>query len=104
MENNSGGVDSDNDITSLIEKTEQDPGTDNKEAEGSNAFSFAKIWTADKGSFEELADDDQGDAWAQTIQTITDAQKKVQAQEVQESGRGARRKAAQKVGPILSIV
>lgn len=58
------------------------------------SFSFAQIWSADKDSLEEVADDDQGDSWAQTLQKITAEREKVQGQEIVSSGRGTRRRAA----------
>jgi hypothetical protein len=59
------------------------------------AFSFAKIWAADKDSLEEITEDipgDQGDSWAQALKRIADVQEQRQIQEVM--GRGVRRRAA----------
>ncbi|KAF8642013.1 hypothetical protein AX16_009734 [Volvariella volvacea WC 439] len=85
---------SENDIEKLIERTEVE-GDDVQEApQGSMSFTFAKIWSADKDTMEEVEDNDQGDSWAQTLEKITEAQKKAQELEIVQSGRGARRKAA----------
>ncbi|KAF5374945.1 hypothetical protein D9758_000456 [Tetrapyrgos nigripes] len=84
----------DNDLDSLIDKTEKEGQVDDKaQKEG---FSFAKIWTADKNELEEIGDDDQGqgDSWAQTLQKINAERERVKIQEEALSGRGARRKAA----------
>lgn len=58
------------------------------------SFSFAKVWAAEKDTLEDVADEDQGDSWAQTLQKITAEREKVQAQEIALSGRGVRRRAA----------
>lgn len=95
-------TDSENDIDALITKTEQPPEEEEKDTESSkasNPFSFAKVWTADKETLEDLGDEDQGDSWADTLQKITTERIKIQIQEAEVSGRGARRRAAQiKVG------
>lgn len=58
------------------------------------SFAFAKIWSADKDTLEEVDDVDQGDSWAQTLQKITLEREKVREKEVVISGRGAPRRAA----------
>ncbi|KAF8898923.1 SNF2 family N-terminal domain-containing protein [Infundibulicybe gibba] len=84
----------DNDIEKLIDKTEKEGDQEEEVAkEGAMSFSFAKIWAADKDTLEEVEEVDQGDAWAQTLQTITTERAKIQ-QEVAKSGRGVRRRAA----------
>jgi len=94
--------DTENDVEALIQRTETEGDTDhNVQKEGSGAFSFAKIWTADKDELEEIGDDEQvqGDSWAQTLQKINAEREKLQTQEEALFGRGARRKAAiHKVG------
>ena len=58
-------------------------------------FSFAKIWAADKDTLEEVVEDvDQKDSWAQTLQKLNLEREKQQEREFAQSGRGARRKAA----------
>ncbi|KAF9006267.1 hypothetical protein BDZ89DRAFT_1120273 [Hymenopellis radicata] len=44
-------------------------------------FSFAKIWTADRDTLEEVRDEDQGDSWAVTLQKINAERQKIQAQQ-----------------------
>ncbi|THV06013.1 hypothetical protein K435DRAFT_744240 [Dendrothele bispora CBS 962.96] len=87
----------DNDIDSLIQRTETEGDADDSaRKESSGTFSFAKIWTADKDELEEIEDEDQaqGDSWAQTLQKINTEREKLKIQEEALSGRGVRRKAA----------
>lgn len=58
------------------------------------SFSFAKIWTADKDTLEEVVDEDQGDSWAQTLLKITAERSTLETIETAATGRGVRRKAA----------
>ncbi|KAF9020320.1 hypothetical protein BDZ89DRAFT_1072318 [Hymenopellis radicata] len=84
----------DADVDNLIEKTEQEKGDEQDASkEGGGMFSFAKIWTADRDTLEEVRDEDQGDSWAVTLQKINAERQKIQAQQEALSGRGARRKA-----------
>ncbi|KAF8973574.1 hypothetical protein BDZ97DRAFT_1690769 [Flammula alnicola] len=85
---------SENDIEKLLEKTEMEAVQEAPKAGGGLAFSFAKIWAADKDSLEEVVEDDQKDSWAQTLQKINAEREKEQEKEMAQSGRGARRKAA----------
>lgn len=65
------------------------------EVSANQAFSFAKIWSADKDELEEVQDDvngDQTDSWAQTLERIAAERTETQAAEM--TGRGVRRKAA----------
>ncbi|KAF7799325.1 hypothetical protein EIP86_010557 [Pleurotus ostreatoroseus] len=86
---------SEHDIDNLIEKTEKE-GDQQEPQPGENAaFSFAKVWAADKDSLEEVNDGDtkaQEDAWAQTLARIAEEKATERAKEV--TGRGVRRKAA----------
>ena len=97
--------DTDHDLDALIERTENEetveesgPGT------GANAaFSFAKIWTADKDALEEFPDDvsekpEESDSWALTLQRLAEKNKEVE--EAQVIGRGARRAAAAAVAAL----
>lgn len=92
-------TDSEHDIDNLIEKTEREG--DNDDSENSSgagaAFSFAKVWSADKDTLEDMADGAEGhsnqvDAWAQALERLVAERKKEHTDEV--TGRGARRKAA----------
>ncbi|KAK0464991.1 SNF2 family DNA-dependent ATPase [Desarmillaria tabescens] len=83
----------DHDVDNLIEKTEKEGDQDEAVKEGA-AFSFAKIWTADRETLEEVRDEDQGDSWTTTLQLITAEHEKIQQREVAATGRGVRRKAA----------
>jgi chromodomain-helicase-DNA-binding protein 4 len=93
---------SDQDIDKLIEKTETEGDESDKPKEGGLSFEFAKVWATDRNDLDEIADDDQVDSWAQTLQKINEEKAKVMAQEQTASGRGARRKAATaaKVGSL----
>ncbi|KAJ4485941.1 SNF2 family DNA-dependent ATPase [Lentinula aciculospora] len=85
------------DIDNLIAKTEKEGDQEAAPKEGA-AFSFAKVWTADKDELEEIADEDQFevDSWAQTLQRINDERAKKQVQEEEEYGKGGRRNARRK--------
>lgn len=85
--------DTDNDLDSLILKTEQQPQDSQADSEKATSFTFAKIWTADKEDGEEVGDEDHGDSWTQTLQTINAERDKIKKQEVTSGGRGTRRKA-----------
>ena len=92
-----GSLDSENDIDKLIEKTETEGEAESSGSGENAAFSFAKIWSADKDELEDLETDNaereaQDDAWAKTLQKIAEERAKEEAVEV--SGRGTRRKAA----------
>ncbi|SJL05568.1 uncharacterized protein ARMOST_08931 [Armillaria ostoyae] len=84
----------DHDVDNLIEKTEKEGDQDESAKEGGAAFSFAKVWTADRDTLEEVRDEDQGDSWTTTLQLITAEHEKTQQREVVATGRGVRRKAA----------
>jgi len=77
----------------LIEKTELEGDQEDKPKEG-QAFSFAKIWAADRDSLEEIEDNDQVDSWAVTLKQIEHERAKEVARAEAESGRGRRRAAA----------
>lgn len=88
---------SDHDIDKLIERTEKEGDEVESTSASGNTFSFAKVWSADKDSLEEIPEEgpdtaDQVDSWAQTLERIAAERTKVQAQET--TGRGARRRAA----------
>ncbi|KAJ4484899.1 hypothetical protein C8J55DRAFT_472367 [Lentinula edodes] len=91
------------DIDNLITKTEKEGDQENAPKEGA-AFSFAKIWTADKDELEEIADEDQFevDSWAQTLQRINDERAKKQAQEDEEHGKRGRRNTRRKAATTAS--
>lgn len=92
--------DSEQDLDKLIEKTETETETEKPSAEETGedpgqAFSFAKIWTAENDTLEEL--EDQGnleatDSWAQALKLI--AMEQTQTKATERTGRGVRRKAA----------
>ncbi|TFK56559.1 hypothetical protein OE88DRAFT_1730039 [Heliocybe sulcata] len=86
----------DQDLEKLIEKTEQEgQEEDQTKQKDSGLFAFAKVWSADKDSFEELPDagtEQQDDSWAQTLRKIEEEREKEQTKEV--TGRGARRRNA----------
>ncbi|KAG6821361.1 hypothetical protein H0H93_014158 [Arthromyces matolae] len=84
---------SEQDIEKLVEKTEKE-GEEQEQVKENMAFSFARVWAADKDSLEEVEDIDQGDSWAQTLQRITEERDNVRMQEVAQSGRGVKRRAA----------
>ncbi|PCH33925.1 hypothetical protein WOLCODRAFT_130070 [Wolfiporia cocos MD-104 SS10] len=88
---------SEHDVDSLIEKTEKEGEQVDTEATTNGLFSFAKVWSADKDSLEEMPDDaqddaDQVDSWAQTLERIAASRANVEAKEA--TGRGVRRRAA----------
>jgi len=88
---------SEQDIDKLIEKTEKEGDQVEPEVGAGGTFSFAKVWSAEKDSLEEIADDapdavDQVDSWAQTLERLAAERAKVEEQEV--TGRGVRRRAA----------
>jgi hypothetical protein len=90
----SDSADSDNDIDKLLEKTEKEAIKEAPKAAGGLSFAFAKIWAAEKDSLEEVMEEDQTDSWAQTLQRLNIEREKEQEKHIAESGRGARRKAA----------
>lgn len=101
-------VDSEADVQSLIEKTEKEG--DQLEETGQNqnsAFSFAKVWAADKEALTEMSDvtsehtGEVNDSWAQVLAKLEAERGKVHAQEV--TGRGAKRKAAPSFLPKVSV-
>ncbi|KAH7930550.1 hypothetical protein BV22DRAFT_56154 [Leucogyrophana mollusca] len=85
-----------NDIEKLVEKTEKEGDQENEAKESGLAFSFAKVWAADKDSLEEIEDNvldnEQGDSWAQALERIAATKGVTQAKEA--TGRGTRRRAA----------
>ncbi|KAF5388487.1 hypothetical protein D9757_004581 [Collybiopsis confluens] len=91
------------DIDNLIAKTEREGDQDEIHKEG-NAFSFAKIWTAEKDELEEIADDGQAvvDSWAQTLQKINEEMTRKQAQEEEESAKAGRHHARRKTTTIIN--
>lgn len=97
-------TDSEVDIDNLITKTEKEGDEDATHKEG-NAFSFAKVWTADKDELDEIVDDDQFaiDSWAQTLQKINEEMAIKQAQEEEESGKGGRRHARRKTATVVNV-
>jgi chromodomain-helicase-DNA-binding protein 4 len=82
----------------LIEKTETEEGqVEETGGDTGQAFSFAKIWTAEVGELEEMADlahehTEAADSWVHTLELIVKEQ--AQAKAVERTGRGVRRKAA----------
>ncbi|KAI0030210.1 SNF2 family N-terminal domain-containing protein [Vararia minispora EC-137] len=87
----------DHDLDNLIERTESEVAIEGSGEETTGqAFSFAKIWTTDKDTLEELRDateePESTDTWALTLQRIAEERKKMDKTEA--SGRGVRRKAA----------
>lgn len=86
-------VDSDADIDQLIEKTEKEGDGSDAPKDGA-AFSFAKVWSAEKDQLEDVPDEDQVDSWANTLTKINEEREKERQQEIAVSGRGSRRKAA----------
>ncbi|KAJ4002497.1 SHREC complex subunit Mit1 [Lentinula boryana] len=94
---------SDVDIDNLIAKTEKEGDKELAPKEGA-AFSFAKIWTAEKNGLEEIADEGQFevDSWTQTLQKINEERARNQAQEEEEHGKGGRRNARRKATAITN--
>ena len=80
----------------MIEKTEKEGDKQEPTAGDNAAFSFAKVWAADKDGPQDMEDNAeeraQEDAWAQTLARIAEERSKERAKE--ETGRGVRRKAA----------
>jgi hypothetical protein len=91
-------ADSEQDIDRLLDKTEQ--GGDEQEVESSkSAFSFARVFSADKDTLEEMPDEKEGtqdgnDSWAQTLARLAQLQAAAKDKATELSGRGVRRKAA----------
>ena len=82
----------------MIEKTETEetPREETGEDTG-QAFTFAKVWTAENEELEELEDQElehteTTDTWAHALELIAKEQAQVKATE--RTGRGVRRKAA----------
>lgn len=83
----------------MIEKTETEEEAPREETgeETGQAFTFAKVWTADNDVLEELEDraleyTETTDAWARALELITKEQ--AQSKVAERTGRGVRRKAA----------
>ncbi|KAF9502487.1 hypothetical protein BDN71DRAFT_1479184 [Pleurotus eryngii] len=90
---------SDADIDKLIERTEKETQVVEKKPEGGFSFEFAKIWSADKDSLEEVQETDGNDnSWSLTLQKIAAEQASARVAE-KASGRGVRRKATNVAGP-----
>ncbi len=69
-----------------------------KKPEGGLSFEFAKIWSADKDSLEEVQEADGNDnSWSLTLQKIAAEQASARVAE-KASGRGVRRKATNVAG------
>lgn len=72
-----------------------------------SAFSFAKVWAADKDILTEMDDansertEEVDDSWAQVLAKLEAERSKTRAQEV--TGRGAKRKAAPSFLPEVSV-
>lgn len=88
--------DTDQDLDKLIEKTEIEGEEENITSEPGLKFNFAKVWTAEKDTLEDIGDSvpdiDHGDSWAQALERM--AAEKMAAKEKEVTGRGVRRKAA----------
>ncbi|KZS95781.1 hypothetical protein SISNIDRAFT_325955 [Sistotremastrum niveocremeum HHB9708] len=85
---------SEQDILRLIEKTEVE-GDDTAPKEKNMAFDFAKVWTADRETFEDVDDGEAAptdDSWAVLLAKAEVAAKQ-QAIKEEVTGRGARRRA-----------
>lgn len=89
-------LDSDQDIDDLIERTEKEGDQNEPEDQSKALFSFAKIWSTEKNSLEELPDNDgaegSADSWADVLSKIE--QEKSLNEKPEAFGRGVRRKAA----------
>lgn len=73
-----------------------------KRPEGGLSFEFAKIWSADKDSLEEVKEADGTDnSWSLTLQKIAAEQASARVTE-KASGRGVRRKATNVAGVCLN--
>jgi len=97
---------SEQDVEKLIEKTISEAIKEVPKSQGGMAFSFAKVWTADKDEMEDLQEDVEGDSWAQALQKMNEEKAKSEQASLTLSGRGVRRKAADKANvspvPLLS--
>ncbi|KAI0307674.1 SNF2 family N-terminal domain-containing protein [Multifurca ochricompacta] len=88
----------DQDLDKLIEKTEvEGEQVEDASEEAGHTFSFAKVWTAENDTLEEMDDQAHGhtgpiDSWAHTLDLILKENVKMKAAE--RTGRGVRRKAA----------
>jgi hypothetical protein len=84
----------------LIEKTETETEEAPREEAGDDtgqAFTFAKVWTAENERLEELEDQtpenmETSDTWAHALELI--AKEQARAKATERTGRGVRRKAA----------
>jgi hypothetical protein len=86
-------VDTEQDVDKLIEKTQREA-VQEKSGGSSLTFSFAKVWAANKDDLEEVVEDDQTDSWAQALQKLNEHRQMDHDRQLVESGRGARRRAA----------
>src|SRR5216683_1946181 len=90
--------DSDHDLDKLIEKTETEEAPREETGDDTGqAFTFAKVWTAENEELEELEDQaldntEITDTWAQALELFAKEQAEVKATE--RTGRGVRRRAA----------
>ncbi|KAI6136491.1 SNF2 family N-terminal domain-containing protein [Pisolithus sp. B1] len=85
----------DHDLDKLIEKTEVEGEQEEVAKDSGLKFNFAKVWAANKNTFEDIGDETlepHDDSWAQTLRRIAAANNASQIQEA--TGRGVRRKAA----------
>lgn len=82
----------------MIEKTETEEAPPEETGEETGqAFTFAKVWTAENEVLEELEDQalehtETTDTWARALELI--AKEQVQSKAAERTGRGVRRKAA----------
>src|SRR6266542_6586434 len=82
-------------MENLIEKTEKEAVQEGPKAGGGGlTFTFAKVWAADKDGLEEIVEEDQTDSWAQALEKLNEERRKEHDRKFAESGRGARRRAA----------
>ncbi|TFK30824.1 hypothetical protein FA15DRAFT_608326 [Coprinopsis marcescibilis] len=93
----------DQEIDSLIEKTEKEGDGSEGPREGGLAFSFAKVWASNKNDLEDVGDDDQVDSWAKTLQNINKEKQREMIVDQAVSGRGARRRAADAANTKLTV-
>jgi hypothetical protein len=90
--------DSEQDLDKLIEKVETEEAAPEERREDSGqAFSFAKVWTAENDALEELEEQANKhtatpDSWAHALELIAKEQEQMKVTE--RTGRGVRRKAA----------
>lgn len=100
------GIDAEQDIENLIERTEQAAATtESLTSETGLKFDFAKIWEPTRGSLEEVTEDAnqiQGDDefWAK----ILEQSKRKEEGAKEMMGRGARRKAAAAVASVSPLI